>query len=48
MVSKMKKEMNLIIDPPHEKTMWFPKMSDKNRAVQAQKMARGWKFWIRK
>ena len=24
-------------------TMWFPKMSDTNWAVQAHKMARGWK-----
>ena len=27
-------------------TMWFPNKSDTNRAVQAQKMARDWKFWI--
>ena len=27
-------------------TMWFLNRSDTNRAVQAQKMARGWKFWI--
>ena len=27
-------------------TMWFPYRSNSNRAVQAQKMARGWKFWI--
>ena len=26
--------------------MWFPNRSDTNRAVQAQKMARDWKFWI--
>ena len=26
-------------------TMWFPNRSDTNRAVQAQKMARDWKFW---
>ena len=25
-------------------TMWFPNKSDTNRAVQPQKMARGWKF----
>ena len=25
-------------------TMWFLNRSDTNRAVQAQKMARGWKF----
>ena len=28
--------------------MWFPNGSDTNRAVQAQKMARGLKFWIQK
>ena len=28
--------------------MWFPTRSDTNRAVQAQKMARGWKFWFKK
>ena len=28
--------------------MWFPNRSDTNRAVQAQKMARDWKFWIQK
>ena len=27
-------------------TMWFPNRSDTNRAAQAQKTARGWKFWI--
>ena len=27
-------------------TMWFPNRSDTNRAVQAQKMARDWKFWF--
>ena len=27
-------------------TIWFPNRSDTNRAVQAQKMARGWKFRI--
>ena len=26
-------------------TMWFPNRSDKNQAVQAQKMARSLKFW---
>ena len=25
-------------------TIWFPTRSDTNRAVQAQKMARGWNF----
>ena len=25
--------------------MWFPNRSDRNRAVQSQKMASGWKFW---
>ena len=29
-------------------TMWFPNRSDTNRAVQAQSMARDWKFWIEK
>ena len=34
-------------EPHHKKTtMWFPDRSDTNRAVQAQKMDRGWKFWI--
>ena len=28
--------------------MWFPNRSDTNRAVQAQKMARDWEFWIEK
>ena len=28
--------------------MWFPNRSDANQAVQAKKMARGWKFWILK
>ena len=28
--------------------MWFPNRSDTNRAVQAQKIARGWKFWNKK
>ena len=27
-------------------TMWFPNRSDTNQAAQAQKLARGWKFWI--
>ena len=29
-------------------TIWFPNRSDTYRAVHAQKMARGWKFWIQK
>ena len=29
-------------------TMWFWNRSDTNQAVQAQKMARGCKFWIYK
>ena len=29
-------------------TMWFANRSDTNRAVQAQKMARDWNFWISK
>ena len=38
-----------IDEPRHEKPiMWFPNRSNTNRAVQAQKMARGWKFWIKK
>ena len=27
-------------------SLWFSNRSDTNRAVQAQKIARGWKFWI--
>ena len=27
-------------------TMLFPNRFDTNQAVQAQKVARGWKFWI--
>ena len=27
--------------------MWFPNRYDANRPVQAQKMARDWKFWIK-
>ena len=26
--------------------MWFPNKCDTHQAVQAQKMARDWKFWI--
>ena len=29
-------------------TIWVPTRSDTNQAVQAQKMARGWKFWFKK
>ena len=29
-------------------SMWFPNRSNTNQAVQAQKMTRGWKFWIQK
>ena len=29
-------------------TMWFSKRSNTNRAAQVQKMARGWKFCIKK
>ena len=29
-------------------TIWFPTRSDTNRAVQSQKMVRGWKFWFQK
>ena len=28
--------------------MWFPNRFNTNRAAQAQKVARGWKFWIQK
>ena len=28
--------------------MWFLNRSDINQPVQAQKMARDWKFWIKK
>ena len=28
-------------------TMWFPNRPDTNRPIHAQKMARGWKFWIK-
>ena len=28
--------------------IWLPTRSDTNRAVQSQKMVKGWKFWIRK
>ena len=27
-------------------TIWVPTRSDANRAVQSQKMVRGWQFWI--
>ena len=27
-------------------TMWFPNRSNTDRAVHAQKIAGGWKFWI--
>ena len=27
-------------------TMWCSNRTDTSRAVQAQKMARGWKFWV--
>ena len=29
-------------------TIWVPTRSDTNRAVQSQKMVRGWKFWFKK
>ena len=29
-------------------TIWVPTRSNTNRAVQSQKMARGWTFWIKK
>ena len=28
------------------RTMWIANRFDTNRDVQAQRMARGWKFWI--
>ena len=31
-----------------KQTMSFPVRTDTNRAVQAQKMTRGWKVWIQK
>ena len=31
-----------------KKPTWFSNSTDTNRAVQAQKLARGWKFWIYK
>ena len=37
------KNMSCIMRKP---TLWFLNRSDTNRAVQAQKMARGWKFWV--
>ena len=29
-------------------TIWVPTRSNTNRAVQSQKTARGWTFWIKK
>ena len=43
----LKQSADLINEPHHEKinnVFW----SNSNRAVQAQKMARSWKFWIKK
>ena len=40
---KQRKDMNRLVGKP---TMWFSNRSDTNLAVQAQKMAREWKFWI--
>ena len=37
--------MSLCVRKP---TIWVPTRSDTNRAVQLQKMVRGWKFWIKK
>ena len=34
--------------PVGKPTKWFLNRSDTNRPVQSQKMARGWKFWIKK
>ena len=36
-------EMSRLVEKP---TMWFPKRSDTNWPVQAQKQARGLKFWL--
>ena len=37
----------IVIEPRHEKTNnAVLNRSDVNRAVEAQKMDRGWKFWI--
>ena len=36
-------ELSLCMIKP---TIWVPTRSDTNRAVQSQKMVRGWKFWI--
>ena len=34
-------------DVMRKPTMWFLNRLDTNRAVQVQKMARDWKFWIK-
>ena len=31
-----------------KQTIWFPNRPSTNRAVQAQRMARDWKLWIKK
>ena len=31
-----------------KRPMWFPNGPDTNRAVHAKKIARGWKFWMKK
>ena len=36
------KKLSLCVRIP---TFWVPTRSDTNRAVQSQKMVRGWKFW---
>ena len=36
-------EMSLCVRKP---TIWVPTRFDTNRAVQSQKMIKGWKFWI--
>ena len=36
--------MSRLVENP---AMWFPNRPDTNRPVQAQKMARGLKFWIK-
>ena len=37
---------SLIFEPHHEKNNSVVSNQVRHRAVQAQKMARGWKFWI--
>ena len=41
--TKQQKHLSMCMRKP---TIWVPTRSDTNRAVQSQKMDRGWKFWI--